>query len=104
MASLSYPVSRMGTLFSLISNCTPILPLGLQSTPCFHTVHDQVPSSTTLLSFVSDVAAFPGPPLLRDCGFDPLFPFVEGLTEQWLGASCTQEHLQERAAADAQRQ
>ena len=43
------------------------------------------------------------PPLLRDCGLDPLHPSAEGLTEQWLGVSCTQEHSWDRAAAYAHR-
>ena len=62
----------MGTVFSLISNHTPVLPLWLLSTPCFHTVRDHAPGSTSLLSSVSDASCFPVPPLLRDCGFDPL--------------------------------
>ena len=102
MASPSYPVSNIGTLF-LISNHTPVLRLGLLSTPCFHTVHDQAPESTSLLSFVSDAAAFPGPSLLRDCSFDPFRSSAEGLTDQWLGVGHTQEHLQDCAAVDAQR-
>ena len=64
---------------------------------------NQAAGSTSLLSFVSDAAAFPSPPLLRDCGFDPLRPSAEGLTKQWLGASHTQERLQDCAVADAQR-
>ena len=103
MASPSYPVSGVGTLFSPISKCTPVLHLWLLSTPHFHTVCDQAPGSTSLPSFVSDVAAFPSLPLLRDCGFDLLRPSAEGLTEQWPGASCTQEHLWDHAAANAQR-
>ena len=49
------------------------------------------------------MAVFPGPFHLRDCGFDPFSTYVEGLTEQWPGAGRTQERLQDRAAADAQR-
>ena len=52
---------------------------------------------------VSDAAVFPGPPLQRDCGFDPFRPSAEGLTEQRPGAGRTQEHLRDCAAADAQR-
>ena len=74
MALPRYPVCSIGTLFSLISNHTPVLPLWLLSTPCFHTVRDQAPGSTSLPSFVSDAAAFHGLPLLRDCSFDPLHP------------------------------
>ena len=81
----SYPGSSVGTLFSLISNCASVFPLQLLSTPHFHTVRDQAPSSTSLLSFVADAAAFPSPPLLRDCGFDPLCPSADGLTKQCLG-------------------
>ena len=103
MASHSYPVSSIGTLFSLISNRAPVLCLQLLSIPRFYTVRDQAPGSTSLLSFVSDVAIFPDPLLLRDCGFDPFCPSAEGLPEQWLGAGRTQERLQGHAAADAQR-
>ena len=103
MASPSSPVSSIGPLFFPISNHTPVLCLWLPSNPCFYTVHDQASGSTSLPSFVSDVAVFPGPLLLRDCGFDTFCTSVEGLTKQWLGASHTQEHLQDRAAADAQR-
>ena len=52
----------------------------LSSTPRFYTVCDQAPGSTSLPSFVSDVAVSPGPLLLRDCGFDPFHPLAEGLT------------------------
>ena len=93
MSSPSYPVSRLGTLFSLISNRAPVLRLWLLSAPHFHTVCDQAPGSTSFLCFVSDAAAFPGPPFLRDCGFDLLRPSVEGLTEQWPGAGHPQECL-----------
>ena len=74
MASPSYPVCSNGTLLSPISNCTPVLHLWLLPTPHFHTVCDHAPGSTPFPSFVSDAAAFPCPPLLRDCGFDPLCP------------------------------
>ena len=103
MASPSYTVSSIETLFSPLSNFTPILCLQLLSTTCFHTVRDQAPGSTCLLSFVSDVAAFPSAPLLRDCGFDLLRSSVEGLTEQWPNAGCTWERLWDCASADAQR-
>ena len=99
MASPSYPVSSIGTLFSLISNRSPVLCLQLSFTPHFYAVPDQAPGSTSLLSFVSGATAFPGPPLLRYCGFDSL----EGLTEPWPGATPTQECLWDCAAADAQR-
>ena len=103
MVSPSYPVPSIGTLFYLISNHAPVLCLQLLSTPCFYTVCDQAPGCTSLLSFVSDVAVFCGPLLLRDCGFDLFCPSAEGLTEQWPNASCTQESLWDRAAADAWR-
>ena len=70
MASPSYPVSSMGSLFSHISNCAPILCLQLPSTSYFYTVLDQairLPGGTSLLSFISDAAVFPNPSLLRDC-------------------------------------
>ena len=73
------------------------------SAPRFYTVRDKAPGSTSLLSFVSDVAVFPDPLLLRDYGFDPFRPSAEGLTKQWLCASRTQERLQVRAVADVQR-
>ena len=71
-------VSSMGTLFSPISNCALIFCLQLSSTPRFFTVRDQAPGSTSLLSFVSDAAIFPGPLLLKDCGFDPFCPSAGG--------------------------
>ena len=66
MGSPSYPVSSIGTLFSPISNRAPIICLHLLSIPCFYTIRDQAPGSTSLPSFVSDAAVFPGPLLLRD--------------------------------------
>ena len=74
MASPSHPVSSIGTLFSLIKNHAPVLCLQLLSTPRFFTVRDQAPGSTSLPSFVSHVAVFPGPLLLKDWGFDPFCP------------------------------
>ena len=78
MAPPRYPVSNIGTLFSLISSREPILHLQLSSTTRFFTVCDQVPGSTSLLNFISDVAVFPGPLLLRDWGFGPFRPSVGG--------------------------
>ena len=78
MASPSYPVSSIGTLFSPISNQAPVLCLQLLSTPRFFTVRDQAPGSTSLPSFVSYAAVFPGPLLLKDCGFDPFRPSAGG--------------------------
>ena len=80
MVSPSYPVSSIGTLFSPISNCAPIICLHLLSIPYFYTIRDQAPGSTSLLSFVSDVAVFPSPLLPRDCGFDPFHP-SEGVSQ-----------------------
>ena len=73
MASPSYPVSSMGTLFSSISNRVPVFCLWLPSTPYFYTVCDQairLPGNTSLLSFKSDAAVFPYPSLLGGCRFD----------------------------------
>ena len=78
MASPSYPVSSGGTLFSPISNREPILCLQLSSTPRFFTVRDQAPGCTSIPSFVSDAAVFPGTTLLKDCGFDPFHPSAGG--------------------------
>ena len=103
MVSPSYPVSSIGTLFSLISNHSPILCLWLLSTPQFYTVHDQGPGSTSLLNFISDSAVFLDPLILRACFFDPFCPSWEGLTEQRTGASCTQKRSWDCAAANAQR-
>ena len=108
MGSPRYPVSSIRTLFSPISNHALILRFQLPSTRRFHAVHDQAPGSTSLPSFVSDAAAIPGPPLLRDSDFDPLRPSVEGLTEQWPNeqwpnVGCTQERLLDPAAVGAPR-
>ncbi|XP_060467300.2 uncharacterized protein LOC132664511 [Panthera onca] len=78
MALPSYPVSSIGTLFSLISNHAPVLGLQLWSIPRFSTVCDQAPGSTSLQSFVSDAAVFPGPLFRKDCVFDPFCPSVGG--------------------------
>ena len=58
MMPRSYPVSSIGTLFSWISNCQPVLCLQLSCIPCFFTVCDQAPGSTSLPSFVSHVAPY----------------------------------------------
>ena len=86
MASPSYRVSSIGILFSPISNCAPVLCLWLPPTPHVYTVSDQAPDSTSLLSFVSDVAVFPDPLLLRDCGFDPFCPSAS-LSNGWVLAA-----------------
>ena len=102
MVSPSYPVLSIGTLFSPSAITHPSFIFGFRPLST-STVHDQARGSTSLLSFISDVAVFPGPPLLRDCGFDPVCPSAKGLTKKWPGASCTQEHLRDCAAADTQR-
>ena len=71
MAAASYPV------------CSPRLAirthfLSSDIVHCFFTVRDQAPGNTSLLSFVSDAAVFPGPLLPKDCGFDPLHPSTGG--------------------------
>ena len=89
-----------------IGNQTPLLCLQFPSTPCFYTVCDQavrLPGDTSLLSFISNMAVFSNPSLLRDCSFDPLRPLEEGLSEKWPGAGRPQECSRDRAAADAHR-
>ena len=66
------------SVFSLISNCAPVLCLQLSSTLRFSTLRDQSPGSTSLLSFVSGVAIFPGPLLPKGCGFDLFRPSAGG--------------------------
>ena len=80
-----------------------VLCLRLPSIPCFYTLRDQAPGSTSLLSFISDAGVFPDPVFLRDCSLEPFCPSVEGLTKQCLGAGHTQERSRDRAAAEAQR-
>ena len=100
MAAPSYPVSSI-KMFSPISNHAPVLCLQLSSAPRFYTVHDEGPHSTSLLSFLSDAAVFPGSLCLRECGFDSFRPSTESLTEQWPNAGRTQEGLRYCAAAAA---
>ena len=72
MASPSCRVTSIGTLSSRISSRTPVLCLQLSSTPRFYAARDhavRLPGGTSLLSFISEAAVFPGPSLLRDCGF-----------------------------------
>ena len=100
--------TQLPSLFSQISNRAPVLCLQLSSTPRFSTLCDQVPGSTSLPSFVSDVAVFPLPLLLKDCGFAHYAPLWEGLTKQWLNEQwpnigCTQEHPLDPPAAGALR-
>ena len=103
------PQSVAWELFSPISSSrAPVLCLQLLSTPHFFTVHDQAPGSTSLPSFVSEAAVFPGPLLPQDSGFDPLSPLREGLTQQWPNeqrpnVGCTQECLLDPSAAGAPR-
>ena len=78
MASPSYPVSSIRTLFSPISNRAPIFCLQLSSTPRFFTIRDQAPGSTSLPRFVSDAAVFPSPLLVKNRGFDLFCPSVGG--------------------------
>ena len=70
--------TQLLSLFSWISNRVSVLYLQLSSTPCFFTLRDQAPGSTSLPSFVSDAAVFPGPLLPKDCGFDLFRPSVGG--------------------------
>ena len=70
--------TQLPSLFSQMSNRAPILCLQFSSTPRFLTLRDQAPGSTSLLSFVSDVAVFPGPLLPENCGFDPFCPSAGG--------------------------
>ena len=106
MTSPSYLASSIGTLFSQISNRAPVLCLQLLSTLRFYTVCDQairLPCGISFLSFISDMAIFPNPLLLRDCSLTHFARLQEGLTEQWRGAGCTQERSQDCSVADAQR-
>ena len=108
MASPSYPVSSIGTLFSLISDHAPALCLQLSSTPRFYAVRDQAPGSNSLPSFVSDAAVSPDPLLPKDCALTPSAPLWAGLTEQWPNeqwpnVGCTQEGPLDPAAARAPR-
>ena len=66
------------TVFSQISSRAPVLCLQLSSTPCFFTLRDQAPGSTSLPSFVSDAAGFPCPLFREDCSFEPFCPSVGG--------------------------
>ncbi|XP_047697931.1 uncharacterized protein LOC125156220 [Prionailurus viverrinus] len=82
------PVTSIGTQSSRVSSRTPVLCLQLSSTPRFYAIRDQavrLPGGTSLLSFISEGAVFPGPSLLRDCGFAPL-RFSAGGSHQALAA------------------
>ncbi|VFV22913.1 Hypothetical predicted protein [Lynx pardinus] len=99
--------TQLPSVFSWISNCTPVLRLQLSSTPCFSTLHDQAPGCTSLPTFVSDVAVFPGL-FRRTAALTRSNPLRESLTEQWPNeqwpnVSCTQERLLDPAVAGALR-
>ena len=101
-------VTRLPGLFSQITNRAPVLCLQLSSTPRFSILRDQAPGSTSLPSFVSGVAVFPGPLLPEDGGFDPLRPSAGGShqqwpNEQWPNIGCTQACPLDPAAAGAPR-
>ena len=103
MVPRSYPVCSPGSAIAHPSFVFSFRPL-----PVSTLFVNQAAGSTSLLSFVSDAAAFPSPPLLRDCGFDPLRPSAEGLTKQWLNEQrpnigCAQECLLDPAVARALR-
>ena len=91
------------SLFSRINSHPPVLCLQLSSTPCFFTLCDQAPGSTSLPSFVSDAAVFPGPLLLKDCGFDLFRPSAGGSHRAMAECQMHQEHLPDPAAAGAPR-
>ena len=103
MASPSYSVCSIRTLSSPISSWAPVLHLWLPSTPRFHTVCDQAQAAPPSQVLSQMRLPSPAPPLLTDCSFDPLGPSADSLTKQWPGAGHTQECLQDRAAANAQR-
>ena len=79
MGAVKNGATQPPSLFSRISNRAAVLRLQLSSTPRLSTLCDQAPGSTSLPSFVSDAAVFPGPLLLKDCGFDPLGASVGGV-------------------------
>ena len=62
-----------------------------------------MPGGTSLLSFISDVAVFPNPSLLRDCGFDLLRHSGGGSHQEMAGCWPHQGTLWDHAAANAQR-
>ena len=74
--SIEHGTTQLPSLFSQINNCAPFLRLQLSSTPHFFTLCDPATGSTSLPSFVSDAAVFPGPLLLKDCGFHPFHASV----------------------------
>ena len=104
-------VTQLPSLYSPISNRAPVLSSAscpVSSTPCFFTLCDQAPGSTSLPSFVSDAAVFPVPSFRRTATLIHSAPLREGLTgqwpnEQWLNVGCTQECLLDPAAAGALR-
>ena len=85
MAPPSFPVCSPGSAIAHPSS------LQLSSTPCFFTLRDQAPGSTSPPSFVSDAAVFPGPLLPKYFGFDPFHPSVGGSHRgmaEWAMAEC----------------
>ena len=101
MPSPRYPVSELCSLGSTSAHQSFVF--GFWSHPHFYPVRDQALGSTSLLSFISDVAVFPDPLFLRDCGFDRFCSSAGGSHRALPGADCTQERSQDRAAANAQR-
>ena len=100
--------TQLPSLFSQNSNCAPVLCLQLLFTPHSFTLRDQAPGSTSLPSFVSNVAVFLAPYFQRSAALTRSAPLWEGLTEQWLNeqwpnADCTQEYPLNPAAALAPR-
>ena len=83
--------TQLPSLFSRISNRTLVLHLQLSSPPRFSTLCAQAPGSTSLPSFVSDVAFSPAPYFRRTAALTRSALLREGLTEQWLNVGCTQE-------------
>ena len=69
-----YPVSGFGTLLLDQQSHTCPLSSALVHSPHFHSPWPG-PKQYHSLSFVSDAAVFPGPLLLKDCGFDLFCPF-----------------------------
>ena len=103
MAPLSHPVCSPGSAVAHWSSVFSSRPL-----PAFSTLRDQSPGSTSLPSFVSDAAVFPGPYFRRTAALTRSTPLREGLSEQWLNeqwpnVGCTQACLLHPAVAGALR-
>ena len=69
----SYPVCSPGSAIVHPSSVFSFCPL-----PTFSLSMTRPQGSTSLQSFVSDAAVFPGPLLLKDCGLDPFHPSAGG--------------------------